>query len=109
MPIFKKKPEVVLISVVLVNDEATIKKIVFIEKLTDKDVEKGVLTIVVDKADLENGFLTLSEGDWLVKEGKEISVYDAHEFAKTRCLKKKQSLNYLIKDVPRSLMKILKF
>jgi hypothetical protein len=41
------------------------------------------LTIVVDKADLENGFLTLSEGDWLVKEGKEISVYDAHELQKT--------------------------
>jgi hypothetical protein len=43
---------------------------------------------------LENGFLTLSEGDWLVKEGKEISVYDAHEFAKNfeaRCLKKTKS------------------
>jgi hypothetical protein len=56
---------------------------------------------------LENGFLTLSEGDWLVKEGKEISVYD--EFAKTlkrkMPKKKKQSLNYLIKDVPRSLRK----
>jgi hypothetical protein len=26
---------------------------------------------------LENG-LTLSEGDWLVKEGEEISVYDAN-------------------------------
>jgi hypothetical protein len=85
MPIFKKKPEVVLIeAVAFVNDEATIKKIASLskKKLTDKDVEKGVLTIVVDKADLENGFLTLSEGDWLVKEGKEISVYDAHEFAK---------------------------
>jgi hypothetical protein len=77
---------VVLIeAVAFVNDEATIKKIASLskKKLTDKDVEKGVLTIVVDKADLENGFLTLSEGDWLVKEGKEISVYDAHEFAKT--------------------------
>jgi hypothetical protein len=75
---------VVLIeAVAFVNDEATIKKIASLskKKLTDKDVEK-VLTIVVDKADLENGFLTLSEGDWLVKEGKEISVYDAHEFAK---------------------------
>jgi hypothetical protein len=62
-------------AVAFVNDEATIKKIALSKKkLTDKDVEKGVLTIVVDKADLENGFLTLSEGDWLVKEGKEISV-----------------------------------
>jgi hypothetical protein len=61
-------------AVAFVNDEATIKKIALSKKkLTDKDVEKGVLTIVVDKADLENGFLTLSEGD-LVKEGKEISV-----------------------------------
>jgi hypothetical protein len=69
---------VVLIeAVACVNDEATIKKIASLKKkLINKDVEKGVLTIVVDKADLENGFLTLSEGDWLVKEGKEISVYD---------------------------------
>jgi hypothetical protein len=69
---------VVLIeAVACVNDEATIKKDCFFKKkLINKDVEKGVLTIVVDKADLENGFLTLSEGDWLVKEGKEISVYD---------------------------------
>jgi hypothetical protein len=29
---------------------------------------------------LENGFLTLSEGDWLVKEGKE--MFMMREFAK---------------------------
>jgi hypothetical protein len=56
MPILKKKPEVVLIEGCCVNDEATIKKLLlYRKKLTDK-VRKGVLTIVVDKADFENGF-----------------------------------------------------
>jgi hypothetical protein len=82
MPIFKKKPEVVLIEAVALSMKATIKKIASLskKKLTDKDVERSS-----DYCSRQSGlgkWISISEGDWLVKEGKEISVYDAHEFAK---------------------------
>lgn len=85
MPIFKKLLAVVLVqAIAFANDEETIKSIGSLTKLKPKELEVSedrVLTVWFDRKDKEEGFLTLNEGDWIVKEGDELSVYDPYEFA----------------------------
>jgi hypothetical protein len=63
------------------------------KKLTDKDVERSS-DYCSRQSGLGKWISNTKRRRWLVKEGKEISVYDAHEFAKNfeaRCLKKTKS------------------